>query len=83
MSEIVDIMRRDRCSWSEAKAKARASVPPVRSEPVLDVLRAVAAHASARRKLLETMGPMAAERADALYDLAECIDLAITETDNQ
>jgi hypothetical protein len=33
MSEIADIMRKDRCSWSEAKA--RASVPPVRSEPLL------------------------------------------------
>ena len=33
MSEIADIMQKDRCSWSEAKA--RASVHPVRSEPLL------------------------------------------------
>ena len=35
MSEIADIMRRDRCSWREAKAKANAALPTVRSEPLL------------------------------------------------
>ena len=46
MSEIADIMRRDRCSWREAKAKAEAALPPVRSEPLL----ACAAKASADPK---------------------------------
>jgi hypothetical protein len=41
MSEIADIMRRDRCSWSEAKARASAALPPVRSEPLLDVFEAL------------------------------------------
>jgi hypothetical protein len=35
MTQIADIMRRDRCSWSEAKA--RASVPPVRLEPLFGI----------------------------------------------
>lgn len=51
----------------------------VQSDALLDVLRAVSKCVHARRELLLKMGPMTTERADALYDLACCIDEVITD----
>ena len=52
MSEIADIMRRDRCSWSEAKAKASAALSPVRVEA--DVVQELETRLAEATKLLET-----------------------------